>query len=163
MENKKDLLVMSAILLAVLIVIGVILGVQFAKGNKEAQYEMSEENAGYFYDGEAEPALDETGVSAAVNEVYYTKGGHLCVNMTLGNGTAENRRLDSLEVSIYNGKTNKLIAGGYTEDIDKEFIVNANSYAGYTFYISPEHVKINDDTLGTIMYKITAVATKVEE
>ncbi len=161
--KRTDLIVMGTILLAVLVACGVVLGIKISQGNEALQYEMSEEITGYFYDGAATPELSNEGVTAAINEVYYTKGGHLCVNMTLGNGTNEERRLDSLEVTINNGETGDLIASGYTEEIDETFIITYGGYEGYTFYIKPEHVVIPNDTLSTISNEITAEATAVGE
>ena len=162
-EKRGDLLVMGIILLVVIIGAGVMLGLNIANSNKELSYEMSEETPGYFYDGEATPELKDDGITAAVNEAYYTNGGHLCVYMTLGNGADKPMRLDTLEVKISNGNTEELIASGYTADVDDAYIVPAGGTNTYTFYIKPEHVKIADDTLETISYEITAVGTLIEE
>lgn len=162
-ENRRELLVMGAIFAVLVIVCGIILGINISKSNEALLYEMDEETAGYFYDGEAVPELKSDGITAAVNEVYYTKGGHLYVFMTLGNGADKPMRMDSLEVKISNGETGALIASGYTADIDDSYAVPANGTDTYTFYIKPEHVKISDDTLETITYEITAVGTLLEE
>lgn len=162
-EKRGDLLVMGIILLVVIIGAGVMLGLNIANSNKELSYEMSEETPGYFYDGEATPELKDDGITAAVNEAYYTNGGHLCVYMTLGNGADKDMRLDTLEVKISNGNTEELIASGYTADVDDAYIVPAGGTNTYTFYIKPEHIKIADDTLETISYEITAVGTLIEE
>lgn len=162
-EKRGDLLVMGIILLVVIIGAGVMLGLNIANSNKELSYEMSEETPGYFYDGEATPELKDDGITAAVNEAYYTNGGHLCVCMTLGNGAGKDMRLDTLEVKISNGNTEELIASGYTADVDDAYIVPANGTNTYTFYIKPEHVKIADDTLKTISYEISAAGTLIEE
>ena len=158
-----SMVVMGIILLVVIIGAGVMLGLNIANSNKELSYEMSEETPGYFYDGEATPELKDDGITAAVNEAYYTNGGHLCVYMTLGNGADKDMRLDTLEVKISNGNTEELIASGYTADVDDAYIVPAGGTNTYTFYIKPEHVKIADDTLETISYEITAVGTLIEE
>lgn len=162
-ENSRDLLVMGVILLVIAIGCGVAVGVNINKANKELLYEMSDNTPGYFYDSEATPELKDDGITAAVNQVYYTNGGHLCVYMTLGNGADKAIRLDTLEVKISNGETEALIASGYTEDIDDAYTVAAGDTNTYTFYIKPEHVKIADDTLETISYEITAVGTLIEE
>lgn len=162
-EKRGELLVMGIILLAVLIGAGVLLGINIAKSNKALSYEMSEDTPGYFYDGEATPELKDDGITAAVNQAYYTNGGHLCVYMTLGNGADKAIRLDTLEVKISNGNTEQLIASGYTKDVDDTYVVPAGGTNTYTFYIKPEHVKIADDTLETISYEITAVGTLIEE
>lgn len=161
--NRKDLLFMGAFLLAVIVVCGVILGVQIAGSNDQAKYEASETNTAHFYDLDALPTLEEDGLTAVINEVYYTKGDYLCVNMTLGNGLDETTTLDSLEVKISNSDTNALIASGYTEAIDGTYRLEAQGYNTYTLYIKPEHIKIMDDTLQKLTYEITAVGTTVEE
>ncbi len=160
-EKRKDLLAMGVILLLVLIGAGVLLGRNIAQSNKELLYEMSENTPGHFYDAEAAPELSDDGITAAVNQVYYTNGGHLCVYMTLGNGTDKAIRLDALEVKISNGDTKALIASGYTASVDDSYTVPAGGTNTYTFYIKPEHVKIADDTLEIITYEITATGTEV--
>lgn len=162
-ENRRDLLVMGIILLLIVIGCGIALGVSINKANKELLYEMSENTPGYFYDAEATPELKDDGITAAVNQAYYTNGGHLCVYMTLGNGADKAIRLDTLEVKISNGDTEELIASGYTENVDDTYTVPAGGTNTYTFYIKPEHVKIADATLETISYEITAVGTLMEE
>ncbi len=160
-EKRPDLLVMGIITLVILIGVGVALGVNIGRTNKAYSYEMSEETPGYFYDNEATPELKDDGITAAVNEVYYTNGGHLCVKMTLGNGADKAMTLDSLEVKISDDKE-ALIASGYTESIDDDYTVPAGGTNDYTFYIKPEHVKIADATLETISYEITATGTLEE-
>lgn len=160
-EKRGDLLVMGIILLVILIGCGIALGASINRANKELLYDMSENTPGYFLDAEATPELKDDGITAAVNQVYYTNGGHLCVDMTLGNGTDKAMRLDTLEVKISDGETKALIASGYTEDIDDTYTVPAGGMNTYTFYIKPEHVKIADATLETITYEITAVGTKL--
>ncbi len=162
-ESRRELWVMGGILLALVIGCGVILGINISKSNKELLYEMSEDTPGYFYDADATPEMKKDGITAALNEAYYTNGGHLCVRMTLGNGTAKSMRLDSLEVKISNGDTKELVASGYTANVDDSYIVPAGGTNTYTFYIKPEHVKVADDTLRTITYEITAVGTEMED
>ncbi len=162
-EKRTDLLVMGVVLLVVLVSAGVLLGMNISRSNKEWSYKRNEEISNYFYDGEAAPEMKDDGITAAVNEVYYTNGGYLCVKMTMGNGGAKAMRLDTLEVKISNGDSEALIASGYTEDINDTYTVPANGTNIYTFYIKPEHVKIADDTLATISYEITAKGTILEE
>ena len=162
-ESCRELLVMGAILAVLIIGCGIVLGINISKSNKELLYERDEENTGYFYDNDAEPEMKDDGITAAVNQAYYTKGGHLCVYMTLGNGADKPMRLDTLEVKISNGETKDLIASGYTAEVDDSYTVPAKGTNTYTFYIKPEHVKIVDDTLETITYEITAVGTILEE
>lgn len=160
-ESRKDLLVMGIILLVLLIGAGVVLGINISNANKQLLYEMSDDTPGYFYDPEATPELSDDGITAVVNQVYYTNGGYLCVYMTLGNGVDKAIRLDTLEVKISNGETGELVASGYTAGVDDTYTVPAGGTNTYTFYIKPEHVMIADDTLETITYEITAIGTEV--
>lgn len=162
-ESRRELVVMGAILLVLIIGCGVVLGINISKSNKELLYERDENNAGYFYDADAAPEMKDDGITAAVNQAYYTKGGHLCVFMTFGNGADKPMSLDTLEVKISDGETKDLIASGYTAAVDESYTIPANGTNTYTFYIKPEHVKITDNTLETITYEITAVGTLLEE
>ncbi|MBQ4613118.1 MAG: hypothetical protein IJB26_06220 [Clostridia bacterium] len=161
--GRKDTLIMLGIALSVIAICGVVVGVQIARENNNAVYDPSETNTAHFYDLEALPSLEEDGISCVVNEVFYTKGDYLCVNMTLGNGTEDTRKLDSLSVKISNGDTGELIASGYTEAIDETYRVGAQQYNTYTMYIKPEHVKVKDATLEKLTYEIEVVGTAVEE
>ncbi len=162
-ENRADLLVMGGILLLVLVSAMVLLGRNISQSNREFSYQMSEETPGHFTNSEATPELQDDGITAAINEVYYTNGGHLCVKMTLGNGAAKKIRLDTLEVEVYTADRENLIASGYTGDVSDSYTIPANGTNTYTFYIKPEHVKIADDTLEAISYEITATRTILEE
>ena len=160
-EKRKDLLVMGIIMLVIVVGCGVALGISIDKANKALAYEMSESTPGHFVDEYATPELKDDGISAAINQVYYTNGGHLCVWMTLGNGTDKSMRLDELEVKISNADTEELIASGYTAEVDDSYVVPAGGTNTYTFYIKPEHVQITNATLENISYEITAVGTKL--
>ncbi len=157
---KKCMVLGVALLMMVSLLNGCDLFMVNSNEYDSEEYEMSEENTGYFYD-EEKPALKSDGITAAVNELYYTKGGYLCVNMTLGNGTGKDTGLDSLEIAIYNGDTEELIAGGFSDDISEEFIIADGRYEEYTIYIQPDDVSISNDTLSVISYEVTATATAV--
>ncbi len=154
-EKRPELWVMGGILAAIIIGAVVAMAVQFAKDAKMELYEQDTTRDSYFLDADAAPELSDDGLTAAVNQVYYTKGGYLCVQMTLGNGLAQDQYMADLEVQIMD-KDENLIGGGYTENIDEDYYVPANGTNSYTFYISPEHVKVNDDPLSSITYSVTA-------
>ncbi len=161
-SKKSDLLVMGIFLLAVLVFGAVWIGSSIARDNQKRLYSPSETNTATYYNPEATPALESDGISVAINEIYYTVGGHLAVGMTLGNGTDRSMTLDSLDVSIYNAQ-DALVASGYTESIDEAYRIAAGGYNTYTLYIMPEHVKITTDTLDDLSYQASAVGTQVEE
>lgn len=154
-EKRPELVVMAVILVVIVAGCAAAMAFQLASEKKAQAYERDESFTSWFVDGEAQPELSDDGITAAVNEVYYTKGGYLCVKMTLGNGLKDNQYMDSIEVQI-SDENEKLIAGGYTNKISDEFFVPGKGTAPYTFYIAPEHVKITDDSLESISYTITA-------
>lgn len=162
-DERRVTVIMLCILAAVVIGCGVLLAVQIAKGTKQEQFARDEENYACFTDEGAQPELSDEGLTAAVNEVYYTKGGYLCVKMTLGNGLDKPQHMSALEVKISNGDTDELIASGYTQDISKNFVVAPQGFENYTFYISPEYVVIKDDPLTILTYSITATGYGDEE
>lgn len=161
-EKRPDLWVLGGLLAAIIIGAGIAMAVQFSNDAKQALYQQDTERVSYFIDEEATPELEDDGITAAVNKAYYTVGGHLCVQMTLGNGLDEEQHMQALEVQIYDGKE-QLIGGGYTENIDEDYVIPANGTNTYTFYISPEHVKNKDHLLDSISYSITATGYTVEK
>ena len=154
-EKRPDLWVLGGLLAAIVIGAAVAMAVQFSNDAKQELYQQDTERASYFLDEEAAPELEDDGITAAVNKVYYTLGGHLCVQMTLGNGLDKEQHMQDLEVQIYDDEE-QLIGGGYTENIDEDYVIPANGTNTYTFYISPEHVKIADHLLDSISYSVTA-------
>ena len=106
--------------------------------------------------------MSEEGIKGAVTKAYYTNGGHLCVEMVLGNGLDKPQHLESILVEIHNGDSKKLIASGYTDKVAETYTVPAGGTNVYTLYIAPEHVVIADDTLEKITYTITTSGVVVE-
>ncbi len=154
-KRRTDIIVLSVILGLVLVVLAVGLVSNYIKGAEEQKYD-PEPSMSQFWKTDAKPQLSDKGLEAVVNRVYYTRGGYLCVVMTIGNGTAEPMHMRSLNVEIRNGQTEELIGGGYTEGISSNFTVASQDYSQYTFMISPEFVEIKDDPLSSISYSITA-------
>ncbi len=151
-EHRTDLIVFGVIL-AVLIV-GLV-GVFIWQTHKTAEAEKYDQDPDrdYFILSSAEPEMKDDGLSAAINKVYYTRGGYLCVHLIIGNGTDVDQHMSSLDVVINNDK-GECIASGYTEDISPNYTVPANDTNDYHFFISPEFVEIRDDPLSSIAYTI---------
>lgn len=161
-STRKDIISVVCVLLALLLVCGGMLFWQFYKEAEREKFEQ-DETMSYFLDSEAKPELSADGIKAAVTSAYYTKGGHLCVEMLLSNGMATDQHLISIQVEISNTQTEALIAGGYTDGVADTYVVPAGGYNEYVLYISPEHVKIHDDSLAEITYSITTDAVEVKE
>lgn len=160
-KTEKRLETFGVIISLVLAFLGIVIGASINNSNRESIYEMSEDSTGYFYDGEATPELKDDGITAVVNEMYYTKGGHLYVFMTFGNGTDERICLEELDIEILDGDTGELIAAGYTAVIDYE--LPAGGMDTYIYYIDPENVYVSDAALENVHYEITAVGTNSSE
>lgn len=128
-------------------------------GDRDDLYDRNKFSSGYYYLGQASPELKETRITAIVNEMYYTNGGHLFVGLTLGNGTGKTVRLDSLSVKVINGYTDEVIADGYTEDIADSYTIPAGGTNTYSFFIPPEQVKIANDPFEALTFTINALGT----
>ena len=76
-SNWRELLALGIVLVAFLVGGGFAIAKSINKAKEEYKYEMSENTPGYFYDAEAVPELQDDGITAAVNQMYYTNGGHL--------------------------------------------------------------------------------------
>lgn len=153
--GRRDTWITVGVLGLIVVACGGLLAWQIYTDTKNEEYEKSDTNTAEFLDDSAQPELSEDGLTAAVNQVYYTKGGYLCVRMTLGNGSDKPQHMSSLLVKLLNTESEEQIASGYTENISKKYTVPAGGFNEYTFYISPEFVSLKDDPLSGITYEIT--------
>lgn len=152
--HRRDILTVSMVM-AILVALCVgMLGFQFYKEEKNNRFLRDETNAAYYLDETAEPELSKEGIKGAVNEIYYTRGGHIAVRMTLGNGTDQHLRLVDIEVKLEK-QDGTLIAGGYAQ-VQSEVVILTNYTTEYTFYISPEHIQNPVDAFTSINCTITA-------
>ncbi len=116
-----------------------------------------DESKPYFTNMSDLPEPNEERVTAAVQQVYYTNGGHLAVEMVLANGRKTVRNVHSMHVVIRNGN-NAVIGSGYSDQLAETLSIPAGGYTDYCFFISPEYVQITDDPLTTINYSINIVS-----
>lgn len=160
-EKHPEMIVMLVALGVIVVGCIVALALQFVEAAEEEGYARNESFSTYFVDEEAAPELADDGITAAVNQVYYTNKGYLCVSMTLGNGMETEQVMDSIQVKILN-EEDELVASGYTDKVNQKFSIPAGGTTAYTFYISPEHVSITDDPLTTISYDIEIHSSEKE-
>lgn len=160
-EPHPEMWVMAAILALVVLGCAVAMFFNLRWDNQNAKFEIDDTRETYFLDAEAKPELSKDGLTAAVNMAYYTRGGYLCVQMTLGNGLDKDQHLVDIEVELNNGQTENLIAKGYTAKVSPDYVVPAGGTNQYTFYISPEHVVYAEDPLTNISYSITLSGSDV--
>ena len=154
-EQRPELVFFGVAIAVIILGFVVVLAVQSHRDAQAALFERDETIDSYFVDDEAMPELGKDGLTAVVNRVYYTKGGYLAVEMTLGNGMDTPQHLASIEVEITNDDTGVVVAGGSADDISENYIVPANGTNTYRFYIAPEHISVRDDALLNISYSVT--------
>lgn len=152
-KHRSDIIVLSVLAAVVLVILAIMLTVSLIQGAEAEKFDQVEGRS-YFIQSAASPEMEEDRLTAVVNEVYYTRGGYLCIKMKLGNGSDEDKGVDAITVSVSN-ENKQLIASGYSDAISEDYIVKAGDYNEYTFYVSPEYVEIKDDPLTTIYYSVT--------
>lgn len=153
-SRRRDVVTVAAVVTVLVALCVAMLGFQIYQEEKNNRFTRDEDNAAYYLDETAEPEMSEEGIMGAVNEIYYTKGGHIAVRMTLSNGTDQHLRLVDIEVKLEE-QDGTLIAGGYAQ-VESEVVILTNYTTDYTFYISPEHIKNPVDAFTNINCTITA-------
>ena len=159
--RRFDVWTVVIVLVAIVALGAGALALQFSRAAKNERFERDDTRASYFRVADAQPEMEEDGVTAAVSEVYYTKGGYLCVQLVLGNGAPEDMVLTAMEVTLVNGEEQQ-VAGGYAE-IPGNIVIPTQGTDTYTFYISPEHITLTDDPLTTLGYTVNVTAAPVTE
>lgn len=153
-SRRRDVVTVAVVVTVLVALCVAMLGFQIYQEEKNNRFTRDEDNAAYYLDETAEPEMSEEGIMGAVNEIYYTKGGHIAVRMTLSNGTDQHLRLVDIEVKLEE-QDGTLIAGGYAQ-VESEVVILTNYTTDYTFYISPEHIKNPVDAFTNINCTITA-------
>lgn len=114
----------------------------------------AKEGMTYFLDNAELPEIGESGMSACVNEAYYTANGGMCVRLTLGNGESTTQHPVRIAISLRNA-AEEIIAEAATTSVPKKYFVVAGGQKEYTLRITKDYVKIADDPLSEISYDIT--------
>ena len=114
----------------------------------------AKENVTYFLDNAALPEIGDSGMSACVNEVYYTANGGMCVRITFGNGEPTTQHPVKVKITLRNG-ADELIAEGTTTSVPEKYFVVAGGQKEYTLRLKKDCVKIADDPLSEISYEIS--------
>ena len=146
---------------AILALAAAALAIQFTRAAKADRFAKDDSRDTYFLAADATPDMEQAGITAAVSEVYYTKGGYLCVKLALGNGADTAMRLEAIDLVLYNADEQQ-IASGYAAT-SGELVVPAGGYDDYTFYVSPEHITITDDPLTDVGYTVNVTGSPVTD
>ena len=83
---------------------------------------------------------DPTTCTTIVNDLTTKK-----VDLILGNGTEKPVKINSVDVQVYNDETDELIAAGKVI-VEEDVTVLVQDIAYYEFYISPEHIFVDNTT-----------------
>ncbi len=100
------------------------------------------------------PEKSKDEVTSLIAQACYTNDGSMAVYFAFANGMEEDQHITSVEVKISNDEK-QLIASGYSDAIEENFVVPKDGTANLLLYISPEYVKITDDPLDLLSYDIT--------
>ena len=136
--RRKDILIISAVLVGIVLLCVVALFGSF----KEGEWEMDRAR-GRFQKADASPVMSGTGPMLDVSEAYFTNNGHLCIKMIISNGTDKVVRIDSLDIQAYNNDTGEMIGGGKAT-LTEELTIEVAGTTTYTFHIAPEHLKVDE-------------------
>lgn len=143
-----------AVIVAIIVGVGMYFEGEHQKELEEEKKKQPKEGMTIFIDEEEFPEKSEDEVSSMIAQACYTNDGSMAVYFAFANGMEEDQRITSIQVKINNDEE-QLIASGYSDAIDKNFLVPKDGTANLLLYISPEYVKITDDPLDVISYDIT--------
>ncbi|MBR3778502.1 MAG: hypothetical protein IKL13_02095 [Clostridia bacterium] len=142
--KRKDIIVVSGVLVGIVLLCLLALGNSFRKA-KEKQKWMPNEARGHYTNSAASPDMSGDGPKADVSEAYFTQNNHLCVKLVINNGTDRMQDIQAIDVAIYDYDTDELIAGG--KAAIEDLVVEVAGTEAYTFYIAPEHIRVDETTV----------------
>ena len=138
------------VMLGGLIWVGMEMGERAGIGDNTPVYQKAEPAVGKtFFQSNIQPELSAEGVKGRLKEVYYTDNGGLGVTLSLSNGTADEHKLVSVGIRIFNDK-NETIANAKVTKFKPECKVPAGGYGEVYFTIDKDDVAISDDSLSTL-------------
>lgn len=142
--KRKDILMVGAVLLAIILLCGLVLGYNIWKDNQKHAWEC-DDSRGYLLKTNAYPELVPEGPKTDVLEMYFTENNHLYLELIIGNGTEKPVKINAVDVQVYDDATDELIAAGKVI-VEQDVIVMVQDIAYYEFYISPEHIFVDENT-----------------
>ena len=154
--NKRTAIVTVVSIVAVVaIIVGVGFAFQHAENKRLAKEAEKDPKIGstYYLSDQETPTASETEVTAMITMAYYTNDGHMGVHLSFANSMPQSQHLNWVQVEIRNAE-NKVIATGYSDNIEDNYVIPTLGNATLLLYISPEYIEIADDPLETISYTI---------
>ena len=143
--RRKDIISVSAVLVGIVLLC--VLAVAFNSCRAEKNNDWSPNTLrGQYVNAEAYPDMSGDGPMADVSKAYFTNNGHLCVEMLFSNGTDKVLEIKALDVAAFDYSTDARLGGGYAE-LEEPVRVEVAGVTSYTFYISPEHLDVAEDSV----------------
>lgn len=115
----------------------------------------------YFIDETALPEKAEDGLTASINQVYYTKNGGLRINLTIANGMGMPQHPTRIRILLKNGN-GEVITDTTLGNIPSSYYVIHDGFNTYEAFIPKQFIRIADDTLAKISYEITVSSVDEE-
>ena len=158
--------IMVVVVMAVILLLGVVaLAIQFIGVQDSEAFDPAEDRT-VFVNEEAMPEEDEEGITAALTQAYFTKGGYLCVRLLMANATEDNQRVETVDIVLYNS-TDTVASAKVTDvteaDSGDAFVISSDANRYYEFYIAPEHIFLKDDSLSELGMTVVVESTPLEE
>ena len=153
------------VLLALLLLGVLALAIQFI-GVQEAEAFEPDEERTVFVNEEAMPEESDEGITAALTQAYFTKGGYLCVRLLMANGTEYDQQIDTVDIVLFNATDNVAsakVVGPTDADSGEPFTISSDANRYYEFYIAPEHIFLKDDTLYELGITVAVESTPLED
>lgn len=150
--NSRTMTIILLTLIGLIVVGGIIvLWKQIGNGGWAAKEGMT-----YYLDNGEMPEIGEpgSGISAAINEAYYTDNGGMYVLLNFGNSELSTQHPVKINLSITNSAGN-IITKTVSTDIPSKYFVVSGGYKDFKLYIPKKYVQIADDPLNEINYDVT--------
>ncbi len=108
----------------------------------------------YYIDQTLLPEKSADGVTAEINQAYYTKNGGIHIDLSFANGMNVSQHPVTIRIKLMNGDGD-IITDATTGNIPSDYYVVVDGYNSYDVFIPKKFIRIPDDPLSTISYEIT--------
>ena len=134
----------APILLAIVIVVGVMLGGGIISEHQRQKQLAKEPRDGFLTRYNADPELVSGELTRGVTEIYYSQENGMSVTLAFANGYDKDVAITDVQMVLTN-EAGKRIASAKTAL--KNVVVPVGETVYHTLYLEPHLVEINDDTL----------------
>ncbi len=115
----------------------------------------------YYINQTLVPEKSSDGITAEINQAYYTKNGGMRIDLSLANGMSESQHPVTIRIKLMNGNGD-VITDATVGNIPRDYYVIFDGYNAYDVFIPKKFIQIPDDSLSKISYEITVESTDKE-